>query len=589
MYITKWAHTNNVKLISYVDDLHNNKNKNRNMIISRLINSRSEVLFGSYMYIYEQYHNIKNNIIWLPHCFYDKYNIEFNNNPILKILLSGVICNKIYPMRRKLFNLIKKYPIVYQEYAGYNEPKHNTCGKKYIELLNKYFVSFTCCSTLNTPYLISKFFEIPGSGSLLLAYDKHIKVQMRQLGFIDMVNYISVDDNNLREKIQFVLNNKNYNEINRIRKNGYDFVRNSHMLSHRATTINDVADNILYKDNIKQTKKMKILVLTTFPLSKLDLELKHCKRQYHIITYMINKYLNPKSNIELILYECTQQGTSTRYNYLVERENFPLADHAILVDNRGFISRTDKFYELLRPKIKGALCTFSASNVFTGKEDILYYMIPSGKPNKRKCKLINWCCTHELCTPKQDKNKLRILIDHNYYGPHVNMIKADITEKITEQVCEFAKTYTDKEIVVRRFIKGGVETVDINNISKLEKYKQGTGLSYEQACEEYSYADIFIVTHKECMGLSVLESAMAGALVVTPDGYIKSELIHKIHHISYDGEQLPWTDIIQNLDIDKSRNNVIDFNWENAIEKIYETLYNYDEYLQKDMRFRNIH
>jgi len=304
---------------------------------------------------------------------------------------------------------------------------------------------------------------------------------------------------------------------------------------------------------------------------------------------MINNYLEQKDDIEVILYQCTTKGKSSRFNVIVQDEDFPEADHALLIDNRGFINRVDKFYEMLRPKIKGAIGTFSASNVYTGAEDILYYMIPSGKSNKRRCKLINWACTHEMCYPNQDEDKIRILVDHNYYGPHVNMVNADKTEDITNQVCEYFKGYKEKEVVIRRFIKGGAETVDPDNINELEKYKQGSGLNYEQACYEYSKTDIFFVTHKECMGLSVLESAMAGALIVSPKGYIKYELLKSVRHVEYEGDEIPWNEIFENIDIEKSRETALKFSWENATEKIYETLLNFDKYVEKDMRFRNRH
>lgn len=336
---------------------------------------------------------------------------------------------------------------------------------------------------------------------------------------------------------------------------------------------------------------MKVLLLTTFPLNEKELLLDNCKKQYHIFTYMIKKYLNKRKNIETLLYQCTTKGKSSRFNIIVKSENFPEADHAILIDNRGFHNRVQLFMDLLRPKIKGAICTISASNAIVGKEDILYYLIPSGKSNKKHCKYIGWACDHELCVPSQNKTKIRFLIDHNYYGPHERMNKMDMTDTITEQLCEFLKTY-DNDFIVRRFIRGGIETVDIKNINTLEKYKQGSGLCYTDACKEYSNTDIFIVTHLECMGLSVLECAMAGALIVTPKGFIKDELINYLHAVQISTnkeDKIDFKHIIESIDHEKSRQKALKFNWEKSCNIIVNTLNDFNKYKKRDYRFKNKH
>lgn len=334
---------------------------------------------------------------------------------------------------------------------------------------------------------------------------------------------------------------------------------------------------------------MKILILTTFPIKTTALELKNCKMQYHIFTYMLNKYLSGRGD-EIILYQCTTKGTSSRFKDIVSNEKFPEADHAILVDNRGFLNRVDEFWDMLKLKIKGAICTFSASNVFTGNEDILYYMIPSGKTNKRRCKLIYWPCDHNLCSPRQDLSTLKILVDHNYYGHYKGMVESDKTKIITEQVCKFALDGNfEKPVKITRFIKGGVENVDPNNVTDTEKYVQGKGLNYEEACALYSSCDIFFVTHKECMGLSVLECAMAGCLIVAPKGYIKRELITKLNYVEFEGDEIPWEYIKNRLNIELSRKRALKFSWEHASERIYDTIKNFDKYRNRDLRFRNKH
>lgn len=342
---------------------------------------------------------------------------------------------------------------------------------------------------------------------------------------------------------------------------------------------------------------MKILLLTTFDIVNNELLLKNTKKQYHIFLYFINKYLSEYADTDIIIQQIPY-GNKKRHNYDI---NFPEVDHCILVDNRGFHHRNSNIYELLRSKVKYSISTISANNSIKSHEDILYYLVPSGKRNKMGCKYIGWACSHELCKPKQDDNYITILIDHNYYGKSKRMLNQDLTRSITEHVCEFAKknnkNINNKKIKVLRFIRGGLEEINLNlsmlKIINIDKYVQGQGLSYEDACEVYSKTDIFFVTHEECMGLVNLEVAMSGGLIVSPNGYIKRELLSQLHHISYDKDKVSSLDMINvlnNINHNYARNKIINKNWQNATYKIYETLLNYNHHKDvNSLYFKNNH
>lgn len=342
------------------------------------------------------------------------------------------------------------------------------------------------------------------------------------------------------------------------------------------------------------SKKIKVLILSTFPHGKLSFELKNLKVQYHIFAYQIDNYLKLQGNDNFIIMhaQMPERGNSSRIKNLPEYQNFkcPQTDFTIVCESRGIYYRPDIFYDKIREKTSKGIMTFCASNTILGKENVLFYMVPSGKRKKRRCKLLNWTADDVLCKPKQNPFKLRILIDHNYYGPHTRMLQNDLTVDITNQVCEFAKKEKIKgnQVEVRRFITGGVETIDIENPQIMNKYIQGSGLSYEEVCEEYSKTDIFIVTHMECMGLSVLESAMSGALILTPINYIKHELIRDLNHIQFDKE-IKWETVLKNLNYDLSRQKATCFSWRNNIKKIIDVIENYDTHLENDLRFNNDH
>ena len=94
--------------------------------------------------------------------------------------------------------------------------------------MSGYIACFACCSNENTPYIVNKFFEIPGSGSLLLAYDELVKEPLGELGFIDGENYISCNRENVLRKIEWICNPRNMERVNKIRKNGLELVKNKH-------------------------------------------------------------------------------------------------------------------------------------------------------------------------------------------------------------------------------------------------------------------------------------------------------------------------------------------------------------------------
>lgn len=344
---------------------------------------------------------------------------------------------------------------------------------------------------------------------------------------------------------------------------------------------------------------MKILLLSRFDFTKKIIP-ENINNQMQMYLYHIVKYLKQKDDVELLYKYYPPVGKKNKQIY--ELYDVPKADHVIVIEQRGIIKRPLIFYNILRKKISGAICTFSTPHKPVGDEDVLFYFLPEGKGNKKKCKLIHWAANPDLCKPKKDPNLIRILIDHSYYGKETTSIsKNDQSKNIIESICKFAKEYKDKDkdIIIRRFISGGVETVNIDN-PYIEKYNR-KGLSYKNACEEYSKADIFIVTHQECMGWSIIESAMAGALIVSSEGInkvngnrynqINKILLKKLHHIKYFNEKdIPWNKIINSINSKKSREMAMNFTWEKTVNRIYDTLKNFDYYKnEKNLCFNNRH
>jgi hypothetical protein len=201
----------------------------------------------------------------LSHCIVHK--VEYNDNPINQILGSGRGYKNVnrYPNRHKLFNLsLKNNNIIYfRSELGYrvnatNNDISNYCVEEnFIKLLNKY--KFCFCDDLisYSPYIVAKFFEIMSSGSLLVTTNKLTKKYFEKLGFIDRVDYISIDEDNMLNDINNIFNLED-DIIEKIRKNGYEKVWKNHSYISRAEELyqiinNDLKNFTFHNDGINNT------------------------------------------------------------------------------------------------------------------------------------------------------------------------------------------------------------------------------------------------------------------------------------------------------------------------------------------------
>lgn len=224
---------NIIKKIIYIDDLINSNEITNLIKIKDNIFNNFNLIVSTYKYHFKNIYNYVSDdkIYWMPHSFNEEFKIKYNNEPKNKLLLTGYIDENIYPIRKKIYDLKinNEYEIDILEHPSYRiKNKHDLIGKNYITKLNKYRFGFTCCLNKETPYIVQKFFEIPGSGSLLIAYDKFIKNELNKLGFKEDINYISIDETNYKEKLDFIYNENNYEILEKIRYNGYKLINKNH-------------------------------------------------------------------------------------------------------------------------------------------------------------------------------------------------------------------------------------------------------------------------------------------------------------------------------------------------------------------------
>ncbi|XWV26181.1 hypothetical protein QJ857_gp0897 [Tupanvirus soda lake] len=232
-----------IKINVIVDDLHHGGDIKKNRILSLTKVSR---ILSTYGYSFSKYYSTNVPVYFFPHSV--AFDIKFNETPINKILVSGRLNPSIYPFRNHVVKLSKKnkflqYLPVNCNYEIYKDSPDLLYGQKYVEKLSDYLACFTCDASIDRPYIVAKHFEILSSGSLLLAGNPNTKNYFEKLGFIDGMHYISVTIDNINEKIAYITNPINRETINKIRKNGYDLVREKHTFRNRANYLKDILEN----------------------------------------------------------------------------------------------------------------------------------------------------------------------------------------------------------------------------------------------------------------------------------------------------------------------------------------------------------
>ena len=233
----------NIKIIIISDDIHHAKR----IAYPRLpCFNLSYINFNTYVYQLNRWNlpNLNNNYFF-PHSA--RWIIDFNKNPINKILISGSISD-IYPDRQYLSKLNNNNLEILKK-----NKDNNIWGENYYKYLNKY----VCCF-VDTPrdYILAKVFETCASGSLLLCMNKKIKKIFEKIGFIDYINYISCTREDIEDKISYITNPDNKLTIDIIRERGQKLIIEKHHYLHRYQYFRNIIED-KYTDEIKINEEYK--------------------------------------------------------------------------------------------------------------------------------------------------------------------------------------------------------------------------------------------------------------------------------------------------------------------------------------------
>jgi hypothetical protein len=183
------------------------------------------------------------HVTWVPHAAGPDFLMPVAEEPESAIFVSGMMSGFFYPLRVKMLELASQRPEIarthrhpgYQSTFDYNGDER--VGRGYAGAMRRCLAAFTDSSRFR--YLVAKHFEIPATGALLVA-ERAARPQLAALGFVDGEHYVSADAHDLRDVVDYVLDDRNRPEIDAIRRAGHALVHERHTTRVRAQQIDSV-------------------------------------------------------------------------------------------------------------------------------------------------------------------------------------------------------------------------------------------------------------------------------------------------------------------------------------------------------------
>lgn len=276
-----------------------------------------------------------------------------------------------------------------------------------------------------------------------------------------------------------------------------------------------------------------------------------------IYAYMIRKYLSKLGDYSFTIAEFKMSNA--------EIGKLPMFDHCIVTPPRG-CDFSRPYIRLIKQKVRGKMYSLCENNKKVVSEDTLFYML--GKPNPRSIRTY-WGCDFELLLPEKEEGMINILMDHQYYGPrNSDIFRRDVSAKYVDSILALKQTRQDVNAVQI----GCGRVFPIVPGYKVQRFVQVCGLDFRSMYKEYNKANIFMITHPESFGFSIVESAAAGALIVTPAGYLHPELLKLVHHVIIDPNNIDWNKVFSAININKSVTLARRFSYHNLAEALHKDI-----------------
>lgn len=229
------------------------------------------------------------------------------------------------------------------------------------------------------------------------------------------------------------------------------------------------------------------------------------------------------------------------------------AEHVIAFGLRQF-QKAPAAASAISSLVAGAVCQFSDGTLSKPECDLTFAFkgIPKGGNV-----IIGWGADPAIAKPAQEPRLLRILIDHPDYVKG----RGDMSAPIKADVERFA---------AGPLWRKGFKEIEVETLAS-PKAGDGNARSFPEMCASYGRAHVAIVTHPESVGLWVLEAALAGALIVSPMGFMPEDLLRTVRRIEYQ-RSIPWELILRKINPAASRKMASSETWGKVAAKIIAAL-----------------
>lgn len=231
-------------------------------------------------------------------------------------------------------------------------------------------------------------------------------------------------------------------------------------------------------------------------------------------------------------------------------------DHVIGLHSRHFDRIPPACLRLLRMRFRGAITHLSDRPLSNHGVDCTFCARDAeGRPGNHH---IGWAADPELCRPAQQPGELSILVDHADYVGDRGWDKSAVIKREVRALLRSSRLWAKRfdRVSVFEMADGAIVPCDLENVRPFNRRH----VPYAEACAAYRRASVYLVTHRESLGLTVLETAMCGALPVAPRGFVQPDRLRTVRHVEYEGA-IPWPAVLEAIDVGTSRKVAMENSW----------------------------
>lgn len=315
---------------------------------------------------------------------------------------------------------------------------------------------------------------------------------------------------------------------------------------------------------------MKILIITEKPFKKGGIDTGFIDR-LTLESYSIYRYLNNINDVQLYFDNTNFNSNTNQANKIVKDKEFPYVDHAILIKDKSFYRSPSMYIKILRKYVKGAITSININCKHTAGEDIFFYLNTNSfrlRPNRYP---LGWIVDHGVLESRQDNDSIKMLIGDECHSSDLSMLKMDKSKMLKRKISEFVeKNKAMTDISARKLTAKGIKVLDqeegSDTVSILDIYR------------EFSQTNIFFVTNPVNDETILYELGMSNVIIIAPQNYVNPKTVDLLEIITYEKDNIPWSDIVERLNHFNIRDKLIQrgHTWEDAVYKIYYTLENFD-------------